>query len=143
MLTDTSNRSRYLLLALDARKVIDALVGFVDTGRRGSDLDKILKNAMESLKSVGRGGNVFEASRNRLAFGHYEQVRTVEEVRGVDDREGVIAGLSAVLDQSGPPEKQQQLALEALEFFHALEGRALQHYSHPPAPKKVLRPNGD
>jgi hypothetical protein len=81
-------RSRYLALALDARKVIDALIVFVDKGERQRDLNQSLKEAIFSLKAVKEKKEIFSPQRNRLAFSeYYEQVRTVDEALKPTERE--------------------------------------------------------
>jgi hypothetical protein len=67
-------RSRYLALALDARKVIDALIIFVEDGAHGADFDSSLQGVIDSFREK----DVFPPLRNHLAFSeYYEQVRTV------------------------------------------------------------------
>jgi hypothetical protein len=93
MSSESEVRSRYLALALDARKVIDALIVFVDKEEREQGFDQSLQEVIESLQA--KREDIFSPLRNRLAFSeYYEQVRTVGEV--ANDRAEIIQKLETV-----------------------------------------------
>ena len=55
MSSDSDVRSRYLALALDARKLIDVLIAFVDRGERREGFDKCLQEVIDSLNPSAGG----------------------------------------------------------------------------------------
>ena len=87
-------RSRYLALALDARRVMDVLIPFVDSGKRNESLDVAVKEAIDALSGV-TGAPGVSAVRSNLAFDEYEQVLTIDEVKGKEERKEVIADLQS------------------------------------------------
>jgi hypothetical protein len=128
MSSETEVRSRYLALALDARKVIDALILFVDQGRREEGLDESLKDVIDSLKAAGPE-DVFSPLRNRLAFSeYYEQVQALkpEEMRQIVQR------LQTVQSKQADIQKQKDDAYEAIKLLSAIESRALHFYTPQP-----------
>jgi len=52
MQADTEVRSRYLALALDARKIIDPLLSYYETGEKSGLLTESVQEAAESLRSI-------------------------------------------------------------------------------------------
>lgn len=133
MSSESEVRSRYLALALDARRVIDALIVFVDQGTRQEDLDQSLQEAIVSLQSVTEKKDVFSPARNRLAFSeYYEQVRTVGEALKPDERGQIVQILSTVKSNQADIEKQKQDAFKAIELLSAIESRALYYYRPQP-----------
>jgi hypothetical protein len=126
-------RSRYLALALDARRVIDALIVFVDKGERQPDLNPSLKEAIASLKAVKEKKEIFSPQRNKLAFSeHYEQVRTVNEAHNPMEREEIVKKLRNVMSHSASMAKQQSDAYDIIRFLSAIESRALYNYRPQP-----------
>jgi hypothetical protein len=128
---DSEIRSRYLALALDARRLMDVLIPFVDSGKRNESLDIAVREAIDALTSVteGVGTNVVHSN---LAFDEYEQVLTLDEIKNQKDRKTVIRDLEQIASPDGG-EAQRQAAMRVLEFFFAVESRALQYYNRPPA----------
>ena len=109
---------------------MDVLIPFVDSGKRNESLDTAVKEAIGALTSVteGAGTNVVHSN---LAFDEYEQVRTIDEIKNQEDRKTVISDLERIVGpDTGKP--QRQAAMRVLEFFFAVESRALQYYNHPP-----------
>src|SRR5690349_14936138 len=93
MSSQSEVRSRYLALALDARKVIDALIVFVDQETREEGLNSSLQEVIDSLQNTEKK-DIFSPLRNRSAFSeYYEQVRTVHEALTPEDRGTVIQKL--------------------------------------------------
>jgi hypothetical protein len=129
--SDSEVRSRYLALALDARRLMDVLIPFADSGERNESLDRAVKDAIDALSSVS-GSSVARTVRSNLAFDEYEQVLTINEVKGQEERREIISDLQRIA-QPKDGEEQQEAAMRVLEFFFAVESRALQHYDRPPA----------
>jgi hypothetical protein len=129
MSSESEVRSRYLALALDARKVIDALIPFVDKGERQGDLDQSLQDAISSLQAVKEKKDIFSPSRNLLAFSeYYEQVRTVKPT----EREQIVERLVRVKTQTADLKQQQDDAFEAIKLLSTIESRALYYYRPQP-----------
>ncbi len=128
---DSDIRSRYLALALDARKMIDALIPFVESRERPPKLNNLLGAATRALDSVAQHGTA-NAVHSDLAFNEYEQVLTLEQIRSVDDRRAIVEDLGLIATPGYSP-LHEQAAMRVLEFFFALESRALQYYNRPPS----------
>lgn len=136
MSSDIDVRSRYLALALDARKVIDALIVFVDQGKREQGLDESLEDAIGSLQAATEKKDFFSPLSNRVAFSeYYEQVRTIEEALKPEQREEVIRKLLAVKDikdNQADIARQTEDAYQAIKLLSAIESRALHYYRPQP-----------
>jgi hypothetical protein len=129
MSSESEVRSRYLALALDARKVIDSLIVFVDKEEREEGLGQKLQEVIESLQA--KREDIFSPLRNRLAFSeYYEQVRIVGEV--ANDRAAIVEKLETVKTGQAPMEKQKQDAFDAIKLLSAIESRALYYYRPQP-----------
>lgn len=137
MTADSEIRSRYLALALDARRIMDVLVPFAESGQVGEALDTSVKDVIGALHSLGETADV-NAVRSTLAFDEYEQVLTVEEVKTREDRKAVIHDLETILAPNEAEEKRKA-AIRVLQFLFALESRALQHYNRSPATSAYAR----
>lgn len=123
------SRAKYLIFALTIRKLTDALIELVEEGKHAPELDKRLKEVLASLESTGQRTSV-KALRDRGSFGSYESVVTIDEVlKGVNKNE-LIQKLTSVIDAKNEQARRKN-ALEAIEFFDALESRALYRYNHP------------
>jgi hypothetical protein len=132
MSSESEVRSRYLALALDARKVIDTLIVFVDQERREEGLDGSLQEVIDSLKSTERK-DIFSPLRNRSAFSeYYEQVRTVHEALKPEERGTVVEKLLTIKSNHGALEEQKEHAYQAIKLLSAIESRALYYYRPQP-----------
>jgi hypothetical protein len=132
MLVDPEVRSRYLSLALDARRIIDKLAVFIERGERGSDFYSSIGDALDSLRATTDAGALISAVHAPLSFTHYEQIRTLSEI--LDERLNlVLQQLVALSNQERDAHELETEALSALEFFSELETRALHHYQQPGA----------
>jgi hypothetical protein len=132
MSSESEIRSRYLALALDARKVIDALITFVDQDRREEGLDGSLQEVIDSLKSTEKK-DIFSPLRNRSAFSeYYEQVRTVHEALKPEERGQVVQKLLTIKSNEGALEEQKEDAYQAIKLLSAIESRALYYYRPQP-----------
>ena len=133
MTTESDVRSRYLALALDARKLIDALIVFVDQDRREEGLELSLQEVIESLQTLAEKRDVFLPLRNRIAFSeYYEQVRTVEEALKPEERGQIVQKLLTVRSNQAEPEQQKRDAYDAIKLLSAIESRALYRYRPQP-----------
>jgi len=132
MSSESEVRSRYLALALDARKVIDALIVFVDQDRREEGLDGSLQEVIDSLKSTEKK-DIFSPLRNRSAFSeYYEQVRTVHEALKPEERGQVVQKLLTIKSNEGALDEQKEDAFQAIKLLSAIESRALYYYRPQP-----------
>ncbi|MGO9403913.1 MAG: hypothetical protein ACLPVW_10645 [Terriglobales bacterium] len=132
MSSESEVRSRYLALALDARKVIDALILFVDQDRREEGLDGSLQEVIDSLKSTEKK-DIFSPLRNRSAFSeYYEQVRTVHEALKPEERGQVVQRLLTIKSNEGALDEQKEDAYQAIKLLSAIESRALYYYRPQP-----------
>ncbi len=132
MSAETEVRSRYLALALDARKVIDTLILFVDKDIRDQGFDDSLGAVITSLEATEKR-EVFSSTRNQLAFSeYYEQVRTVKEALKEGQIRRIIQKLSEVRSKTAAPRKQKNDAYEAIKLLSAIESRALYYYRPQP-----------
>jgi hypothetical protein len=132
MSSESEVRSRYLALALDARKVIDALILFVDQDRREEGLDGSLQEVIDSLKSTEKK-DIFSPLRNRSAFSeYYEQVRTVHEALKPEERGQVVKKLLTIKSNEGALDEQKEDAYQAIKLLSAIESRALYYYRPQP-----------
>jgi hypothetical protein len=126
--SDVASRDHYLTLALFSRRIIEALRELVRSGKR-ERLKSALPAAIESLQAA-------TDSRNPSGYGlrvvrSYDQVRTINELfPKKEDRVGMIKTLKA-LQKGSASEAQNEAAIKAIEFFYAIENRALRNYRHP------------
>lgn len=137
MTADSEIRSRYLALALDARRIMDVLVPFAENGQVDQALDASVRDVIGALHSLGETADI-NPVRSSLAFDEYEQVLTVEEVKPREDRKAVIQDLQTILEPDGAEEKREA-AIRVLQFLFALESRALRHYNRSTATSAYAR----
>lgn len=132
MTSESDVRSRYLALALDARRVIDSLIIFVDRGTREQGLDESLQEVIESLQ-VKDNHQIFSHLRSRLAFSeYYEQVQTVHEALKPEELQTIVQKLSAVKSEETDIGEQKSNAYDAIRLLSAIESRALYYYRPQP-----------
>jgi hypothetical protein len=121
-----------LALALDARKVIDSLILFVDQGTREQGFDDSLQKAIESLRATEKS-QIFSPARNHLSFSeYYEQVRTVHEALKPEEMGKIVQKLSTVKSNQADVREQKNDAYEAIKLLSAIESRALYYYRPQP-----------
>jgi hypothetical protein len=133
MSSDSDVRSRYLALALDARKLIDVLIAFVDRGERREGFDNCLQEVIDSLSASAAEENLFSPLHNPLAFSEfYEQVRAVNEALKHSKPGEIVQKLLTVKAQDADEAKQKQDAYEAIKLLSAIESRALYRYRPQP-----------
>lgn len=128
MLPNTGDRTRYLALAVASRKLIDSLLLFVESNQQDPQLASALTQFADALNFTRAGNNLFSAS-NQVAFSHYEQVLTLQEALKSLQGRNIAAELSGVLDGSSTEENRKENACNVIDFFYAVENRALNHYN--------------
>jgi len=139
MQSESETRSRYLALALDARKIVDVLMAYLDTGSRNQQLSSAVAEAVESLRSIRDGSELSQPARSHLAFDHYEQIATLDQIRPRKDREQLIEDLLTIESGSAEPAEISVCAQRTIQFFFAVETRALQYYNRPPVSQSSYR----
>jgi hypothetical protein len=124
------SRDNYLTLALFSRNVIDGLRDLVESGKRRRQLNEVLPEAIESLQAATDGQQGSLKGGGLKMVQNYDQVRTINEVfPKKQDRNQMIRTLKA-LQTGGQPTSQRDAAIRAIEFFYAIENRALRNYRH-------------
>jgi hypothetical protein len=121
--------SGYLTLALDIRKLSDALISLAEDGVESRPMFDAIGRLVSSLEGLGQQTSV-KALRDRGNFGRHESVVTVNEAITAEQRQELIRKLKAIL-KSESKESKQENALDAVAFFDTLERRALYRYNHP------------
>ena len=124
----SESNTRYLSLALDARKIIDVLVLFVKE-TNAPRMDKLVSDVLESLRAANDRERLFSSTQRRSLFGDYERVQTLEEVKRKFPREDIDERLQQILRKDVTSELRKKNAEQAIQFFCALEGRALERYT--------------
>jgi len=126
--SDVASRDHYLTLALFSRRIIEALRELVRNGKR-EQLENALPQAIDSLQAA-------TDSRQLKGYGlrvvrSYDQVRTINELfPNKQDRVTMINTLKS-LQEDIDPTSRKAAALRAIQFFYAIENRALRNYRHP------------
>lgn len=138
MASDPDVRMRYLSFGLFAQQLIDVLIEFVDEGR-DERLPSALTEAIEYLKAASGGADTGATGRNVHTFRNYEQVRTLDQVCPLGPgRKEIIQILEDLRDRQGTRRAQRRKANRAIEFFYALENRALRNFAQPePLPRGI------
>ena len=133
------DRVPYLSIGVFAQKMIDSLIGFVETGKR-ENLDTYLAEALASLKAATGDEKAPSGRASMHALPSYEQMRTFNEVIATQEqRDKIIEALNGLLKQRGSPKQQQNNAEKAIRFFYDLENRALRNFDQPiePLPRGI------
>ena len=129
MMPSTDSRSRYLLLALASRNLIKSLMTYVERGQADDNLRLALEDVAGSLRASKDANSLFGPVPTESPFRNYEQVLILEEAEKAVHDNNIGEKLSHVLN--GSPERDERRAgtASAIEFFYALENRALYHYN--------------
>jgi len=131
MLVTAGERIQYLSLALDARKAIEAICTFLETGERTRNLERSIHDVTNYLAAVEGGGDLYANLSGDSSFEHFEQIQTLDEVKNALHDKDLVAKLEGVLEAKSR-RIQRENAKYAIKFFSKLEGRALHHYNQPP-----------
>jgi hypothetical protein len=92
-------------------------------------LEDTLAQFIGSLAAVNAASGLLTVPLTQPAFSHYEQVVTLKEVLGSLKHRDIAAELSSVLDEKSDEVTRKANASRAIDFFYALENRALDGYS--------------
>jgi hypothetical protein len=131
MLVAAGEKIQYLSLALDARKAIEALCEFLETGERREGLERSIHDVTGYLAAVQGGGDLYANLHEDSSFEHFEQIQTLDEVETALGDKDLVARLEGVLTAKSARIRREN-AKYAIKFFSKLEGRALHHYNQPP-----------
>jgi len=131
MLADYEARSRYLALALEARRIMDLLLAFVQKGERATDFEPSVRGIIDSLQSLGSAENLLASLQTRMQFRSYERIATLDQMIGPDKRRLLVEKLEVLIAEASSREDQEKSALEAIHFLYEVEGRALHYFNEP------------
>jgi hypothetical protein len=122
-------RSQYLALALSARRVLDALVSFAQTGSRTPDLEAALASGIETLALQRNPENVFAGLTPLGTSAQQAVIADIQPTR--QDRDALLNGLRQLAESKAGKDQDEQRATakRAIQFFFVLEGRALSKYN--------------
>ncbi len=122
-------RSKYLTFALEARRVVDLLLPFVERGEKAPALVPSLNGLMESLESSGSAETVLARLRTPGPRPVYEELLTNEDLESPEERTRLTLELRKVVLEQGSLENQMASARQAILLLCAVEGRALNQFS--------------
>jgi hypothetical protein len=122
-------RSKYLTLALEARKVVDLLLPLIERGRTDATLHASLTGLISSLESSGNAETLLARLRAPGPRPVYEELLTGEELETMGERTQLIQQLRNVIEETNDLPTQQVSAKEAVLILCAVEGRALHHFA--------------
>jgi len=131
MLTDYEARSRYLALALEARRVMDLLLVFVQTGERATDFEPSVRSIIDALQSTGSAETLLASLQTRLLFRSYEQITTLDEMLGPDARRLLAETLEVLITEGSSRAVQEKSAMETIHILYEVEGRSLHYFNEP------------
>jgi hypothetical protein len=129
MIADNEVRTRYLSLALDARRVIDILLPFVTTGQKTTELEATLREVLESLQFEDNVDSLLASLQTRQHPYSYEEITTLDGVAEGHGRRVLAQKLSDVLDSDEATQKVS--ASQALTLFFVVESNALHQFNEP------------
>lgn len=133
---DLQDRAQYLSLALFAQQTISVLMEYADEGK-SQRLKTSLQQALNSLL-LAKDPSA-SASRRVIAFGSYEQIRTLEEVWSNKDRENAIRMMRAIL-RAPSSAKSKEVANDLISLFSGLQNQALWNFEQPkPVSPRVMQ----
>ena len=125
----TDSRSRYLMLALASRNLIKSLLTYVERGQADEQLQPALNDVAESLRTSNDANSLFGPVPTESPFRNYDQLMILEEAVEALNDNSIGEKLVHVLTDSPERDKRRTDVAEAVEFFYALENRALYHYN--------------
>lgn len=129
MFAKSGDSTSSLSLALGSRLAIKTLVAsrgqlHIDNQVRSTVLDVVA-----SLNAISMQGPLFEHLTAPSNFERYEQFELLAETQSAFHDRDVKARLNAILTDTNTEERQNNIDL-AIDFFTALESRALQRYNN-------------
>jgi hypothetical protein len=129
-MSSAGERSRYLSVALDARRAINAIRSIERSSGDLGELRSSISAAAVSLKAVSSGGDLYAqlGPNEHTPYRQFEEIQTVIETSSTFEQHDLMLRLEQLLTSDEPAEEDLQLARR---FFHALENRALHHFNDP------------
>lgn len=128
MLGDSESRSRYLTLALLARRAINSLRAVA----AGDPIDQALGDSLHKLLAgTERGGEAAQFVTHLQTSGawtYFEELSTVDELKNETGTVDLGAVVTSVLGDANE-ESRRRNAKRLIGFLTAVESRALQHYT--------------
>jgi hypothetical protein len=123
----SGEKIHYLTLALDARLAIKALRQKSSPGAEAPQLRESVRAALDSLKAISRGGELYAQLGELRPYEHFEQMYTLKQVSMSLQDSNWVKELQDLSSES--PSVQAKAA--GLRFFSEVERRALHHYGDP------------
>ncbi len=123
----SGEKIHYLSLALDARLAIKALRQKTSAGAVGPELRESVKAALDSLKAISRGGELYAQLGELEPYEHFEQMFTLQQVWASLKDSRLVEDLQDLFSEN--PSLEARAA--ALKFFAEVERRALHYYGDP------------
>jgi hypothetical protein len=128
MISTMSDNANSLSLALDARLAIKALNVYRRAGVSEGILTKAISDAITSLNALKSGTFLFDNIASPSAYESYTQIQTLREVQSEISDEHLAEKLAASIEDADPTTRDQKVDF-AINFFAALENRALKKYN--------------
>lgn len=126
---------KYLMLALDVRLITDSLIEFVEKGKDLAPEDEHLQAFLRAIEECG--ATSVAMLREMGKFGVYENLKTINDVWGRDEKKALLGLFRTVLKtdkvrtgDAPTANTREESALKAIEMLDALERAALHLYSH-------------
>jgi hypothetical protein len=119
--------TKYLTLALEVRKITDALIQLVEEDKGLPELKSSLDPFMKSL--TDQPSVSVKALREMGPFGQYESLRIINEILHGSRKKELIGKLEAVLN--GSVESRDECGLAAIRLLDSIERSALYQYENP------------
>lgn len=121
----SGEKIHYLSLALDARLAIKALRQKSPTDLTATELRSSVSAALDSLKAITRGGEVYAQLGDLKPYEHVEQMYTLHEAWETLKDSNLVEELQNVFESQVPTPEARATALK---FFSEVERRALHYY---------------
>src|ERR1700751_5519914 len=122
---NSGEKIHYLSLALDARLAIKALRKKPSAGASAAQLRESVQSALDSLKAISRGNELYAGLGDLKPYEHFEQMYTLQEVWASLKDSNLVEELQALSDSESPSPMAKSAALK---FFSEVERRALHYY---------------
>jgi hypothetical protein len=118
---------RYLALALASRRVISTMLQVKKGKKTEADLLPSLRRVADSI-SHSRDTERYFIEPAESPFSHYEQLATLNEVLK-EKRFDLTNALRRLVEGTSSREQKAEDMRQTMEFFFALENRALHYYN--------------
>jgi len=119
-----------LSLALGSRLAIKTLIASRNNAYLVPEVQSTVHDVVTSLDAIATQGPLFEHLTAPSNFERYEQFELLAEVRSAFGDCDLKTRLSSILANEDDVVKRQENIDLAIEFFTALESRALQRYNN-------------